>query len=61
MMCPFLTRCRAKVKAEHYFTFCVNTLEDKYKECPYYKKLAEEMHTPSEWSMLFLRRASGKQ
>ena len=51
MMCPFLTRCRAKVKAEHYFTFCVNTLEDKYKECPYYKKLAEEMHTPSEWSL----------
>jgi len=51
-ICPFITKCSAKVSVDQYVKICSNVTADAYKDCPVYQKIASEQRTPTEWSKL---------
>ncbi|MEM2259992.1 MAG: hypothetical protein QXP52_00145 [Candidatus Aenigmatarchaeota archaeon] len=53
MICPLIGKCNENVKMEYYVAVCSNVTEDAYKKCQAYKKFAEMVKTPSEWSTFF--------
>lgn len=55
MICPIISTCKAKVNFDHYKEFCSNMREDKYKDCPHFKKQTEAERTPMEWSSILTR------
>jgi hypothetical protein len=52
MLCPLLSKCKAKVGVKKFREVCSNITEDAYEKCEEYAKLAGGAKTPLEWSEL---------